>query len=98
MESLKFGIKIKESRKNLILIFFYPGMTLKGLDDTGADVSCIDKKMFLEIPVNKRPANQLMDKAYCFKGAGDQDLNIRGRFTLPLKVGQKHITHEFIVI
>ena len=40
------------------------------IDDTGADVSCVDKKNFLEIPVNKRPANQLMDKDYCFKRAG----------------------------
>ena len=88
----------KKISKKPYLDLFLSGMALKGLYDTGADVSCIDEKTFRRIPVDKRPAVKLIDKAYRFKGAGDQDLDVRGRFTLPLKVGQKQLAHEFFVI
>ena len=88
----------KKISKKPYLNLSLSGMTLKGLYDTGADVSCIDEKTFRRIPVDKRPTVQLIDRAYRFKGAGDQDLDVQGKFSLPLQVGQKTLSHEFFVI
>ena len=85
------------SRKPYIALSL-SGMPLKGLYDTGADVSCVAEKTFRRIPIDKRPAVQTIDRIYKFKGAGGQNLEVRGKFSLPLTLGQKSVSHEFFVI
>ena len=88
----------KLSSKKPYVALFLSGMPLKGLYDTGADVSCVDEKTFRKIPVDKRPTIQTIDRVYRFKGAGEKDLEVRGKFSLPLTLGNKSIVHEFFVI
>ena len=66
------------------------------LYDTGADVCCLSKELFQQIrPKTPLPKSNQTRK---FKAAGGQQLNVLGRFEVPLAIGRKTILHPFFVI
>ena len=73
-------------------------MKIKGLYDTGADISCIDEKLFREIPIPERPKQILEEKRNSFKSASGDALTVKGKYLLKLQIGDKKLAHEFFVI
>ncbi len=97
---------INEIKQTLKPSFHCPYLTLnlqnctsiKGLYDTGADISCVSEKYFRQIPLNHRPVKLKEGTPHRFKTAGGQPLNIRGRYKFNIKIGTKTLTHDFYVI
>jgi hypothetical protein len=71
---------------------------IKGLYDTGADVSCLDEKIFREIPIQDRPKKIVETKRSTFTSASGDKLNINGKYLFPLQIGTKKIQHEIFVV
>lgn len=71
-------------------------VSLKGLYDTGADVSCINEEVFKKLK-DKPKVNQMKKGSTCTSASGDK-LKVLGRYDLQLQVGKKKITHPFYVI
>jgi hypothetical protein len=73
-------------------------MPLRGLYDTGADVTCIEETVFRRIPVDKRPEKLFLDPKLRFKSAGSDCLDVKGFYRLSVRIGKKTVTHNFYVI
>ena len=71
---------------------------IKALYDSGADISCISDVEFRRIPVNLRPSRMPEDRPRRYIGAGGHQLDVRGVFTLQMKVLGRQINHPFRVI
>jgi hypothetical protein len=68
------------------------------LYDTGADISAVNKNIFRKMSVDRRPL--LIDKISNrqFRSAGGQNLQIKGKYLLPITIGKKTVQHPFYVI
>jgi hypothetical protein len=73
-------------------------LRLRGLYNTGADISCKSEKVFQQLPLNSRPKNLDSEKQPKFKSAGGQPLPVEGLYEFDLKIGNKTLTHQFYVI
>ena len=73
-------------------------LRLRGLYDTGADISCMSEKVFRQLPLNARPKKLDSDKPQKFKSAGGEPLPVRGLYEFNLRIGDKFLTHQFYVI
>ena len=71
---------------------------IKGLYDTGADVSCLDEKIFREIPIENRPTKILERRQSTFTSASGNQLAVSGKYLVPLQIGPKKIQHEIFVV
>ena len=71
---------------------------IKGLYDTGADVSCLDEKLFREIPIQDRPKKIVEKRRSTFTSASGNELTINGKYLFPLQIGPKKIEHEIFVV
>jgi hypothetical protein len=70
---------------------------VEALYDTGASISCISEQAFRHIPPDQRPVRTQCDNVR-FTSAGGQPLNVRGKYTIPLQIADKTISHDFYVI
>ena len=69
---------------------------IRGLYDTGADVSCISETVFKKI--KDRPKLNLLKKpGRCTSASGDK-LEVIGKFDFELTIGKRKFTHPFYVI
>ena len=73
-------------------------MPLRGLYNSGADVSCIDEAVFRKIPVDKRPEKLFLDPKLRFNSASSDRLDVKGLYRLSVGIGKKAVTHSFYVI
>jgi transposase InsO family protein len=73
-------------------------ISLKGLYDTGADVSCLNEKVFQKIDKKDRPTLNISERGKRFKSAGGELLQVIGKFLFQLKVGKKVIEHPLYVV
>lgn len=71
---------------------------IKMLYDTGADICAINEKFFRKIPIHLRPPKIQEDALRNFRSAGGQCLQVRGKYLIPLQIGNKKIHHPFFVI
>ncbi len=62
-------------------------LRLRGLYDTGADISCMSEKVFRQLPLNARPKKLDSDKPQKFKSAGGEPLPVRGLYEFNLRIG-----------
>ena len=66
------------------------------LYDTGADSCCLSEELFHQIwPKTSLPKPNPTRK---FKATGGQQLNVIGKFEVPLVIGRKTVQHPFFVI
>ena len=86
----------KSGRPYLAVLF--EGMSLRGLYDTGADLSCISEKAFRRIPPEKRPAKLPDTTQAKLKSASGDQLEVRGKYSLKIKLGHNEVQHSFFVI
>ena len=70
---------------------------IKGLYDTGADVSCLNEKIFRTIPVDARPKKIPGNSAVCRSASGSA-LSISGKYLIPIEIGRKKFLHEFLIV
>jgi len=70
---------------------------IKGLYDTGADVSCLNEKIFRTIPVDARPKKIPGNSAVC-RSASGSTLSISGKYLIPVEIGRKKFLHEFLIV
>jgi hypothetical protein len=97
---------VNEIKANLKPTFHHPylwvnvqnSLRVRGLYDTGADISCISEKVFRQLPPPCRPQKLASDKTPNFRSAGGQPLPVRGLYEFNLKVDKKFIKHKFYVI
>jgi hypothetical protein len=73
-------------------------VSVKGLYDTGADISCLSLKVFRQIPPELRPKKLENNKLPKFKAAGGQILPVCGRYRFRVQIGTMSLQHEFYVI
>jgi hypothetical protein len=73
-------------------------VSVKGLYDTGADISCLSLKFFRQIPHEHRPKKLEGQIAPKFKSAGSQILPVCGRYQFRVQIGTKTLQHDFYVI
>ena len=73
-------------------------MVLKGLYDTGADMSCKHDKVFKKLKRLGLPLRNLLNSKRKFLGAGSEALIILGQYEVPLTVGKKTINHPVYVV
>ena len=71
---------------------------MRGLYDTGADISCLSLKVFRQIPPQLRPKKIEQSLLPKFKSAGGETLPVHGKYRLKAHIGTKEIQHEFYVI
>jgi len=73
-------------------------VSVKGLYDTGADISCLSLKVFRQIPPELRPKKLDSQNLPKFKAAGGQILPVCGRYQFRVQIGTKTLQHDFYVI
>jgi hypothetical protein len=73
-------------------------VSVKGLYDTGADISCLSLKVFRQIPPELRPKKLENHKLPKFKAAGGQILSVCGRHQFRVQIGTKTLQHDFYLI
>jgi hypothetical protein len=73
-------------------------VSVRGLFDIGADISCLSQNVFHQIPPEQCPikiSGGIMPK---FKSAGGRILPVDGKYQFRVQIGTKTIQHEFYVI
>ena len=85
-------------RRPYLWVSVQKALRLRGLYDTGADISCMSEKVFRQLPLNARPKKLDSDKPQNFKSAGGEPLPVRGLYEFNLRIGDKFLTHQFYVI
>ena len=73
-------------------------MSIKGLYDTGADISCLSEKIFRRVPPEKRPVRLTTPTQAQLKSASGDQLEARGKYLLSIQLGKISIQHPFYVI
>jgi hypothetical protein len=71
---------------------------VKMLYDTGADISAVNENIFRKISVDQRPSKIEDSSNRQFCSAGGQNLQIKGKFLIPVTIGKKTVQHPFYVI
>ena len=69
-----------------------------GLYDTGADISCINARVFERIPSSQRPRALPVSSREQFRAAGGHHLKVNGQFEVNVNVEGRDLTHNFFVI
>jgi hypothetical protein len=71
---------------------------VKMLYDTGPNISAVNENIFRKISVYQRPSKieETSNRQFC--SAGGQNLQIKGKFLLPVTIGKKIVQHPFYVI
>jgi hypothetical protein len=69
-------------------------LRIRGLYDTGADISCMSEKVFRQLPPNHRPQKLATDKSPNFRSAGGQPLPVQGYYKFKFKIDKKFIKHK----
>jgi hypothetical protein len=87
----------KTSSKRPYLPIKVFGVETSALYDTGADVSCINEKVFRKIPIDRRP-QKISNFPNQFKAANGQGLDVRGKYMMNVQVQNKIVQHPFYVI
>ncbi len=72
--------------------------SVRGLYNTGADISCISLKVFRQIQPQNRPKKLEGGILPKFKSAGGQILPVHGKCQFKAQIGTKAIAHEFYII
>jgi hypothetical protein len=101
-----FADAVSEIKSNLKPSFNRPylwvnvqnALKVRGLYDTGADISCMSEKIFRQIPPQNRPQKLNMDKLPNFRSAGGQPLPVRGVYEFAFNINSKLIMHQCYVI
>lgn len=91
------NIVAKSFRRPFVPVIIF-NQKIKGLYDTGADVSCLDEKIFREIPVHLRPKKILEQRKNSFKSATGNELVVKGRYLIPIQIGDRKLKHEIFVV
>jgi gag-polyprotein putative aspartyl protease len=73
-------------------------VSVRGLYDTGADISCLSLKVFQQILHEHRPKKLEGQITPKFKSAGAQILPVCGRYQFRVQIGIKTLQHNFYVI
>jgi hypothetical protein len=73
-------------------------VSVRGLYDTEADISCLSLKFFRQIPPQLRPKKVEQGSLPKFKSAGGETLPVHGKYKLKAHIGTKEIQHKFYVI
>jgi predicted aspartyl protease len=68
---------------------------IKMLYDTGAHISAVNENVFRKISVDQRPSKIEETSNRQFRSAGGQNLQIKGKFWLPVTIGKKTVQHPF---
>ena len=71
---------------------------IKVLYDTGADISAINENIFRKISIDHRPQKIHETSPRQFRSAGSDNLQVRGKYLLPIHFGEKRVEHPFYVI
>ena len=74
------------------------GQKIKGLYDTGADVSCLDERVFRKIPIELRPDKLSSNRIPNFRSATGNSLQVKGKYRFELTVGERKLSHTFYVV
>jgi hypothetical protein len=101
-----FADAVSEIKSNLKPSFNRPylwvnvqnALKVRGLYDTGADISCMSENFFRQIPLQNRPQKLDMDKSPNFGSAGGQPLPVRGLYKFAFNINSKLIKHQCYVI
>jgi hypothetical protein len=101
-----FANAVSEIKSNLKPSFNSPylwvnvqnALKVRGLYDTGADISCMNEKIFRQIPPLNRPQKLDMAKLPNFCSAGGQPLPVRGLYEFTFNINSKLIRHRCYVI
>jgi hypothetical protein len=101
-----FADAISEIKSNLKPSFNRPylwvnvqnALKVRGLYDTGADISCMSEKIFRQIPPQNRPQKLDMTKSPNFCSAGGQPLPVRGLYEFAFSINSKLIKHQCYII
>jgi hypothetical protein len=72
--------------------------SVRGLYDTGADISCLSLKVFRQILPEYRPKKLEGQITPKFKSAGGQILPVCGRYQFRVQIGTKTLQHDFYII
>ena len=94
----------QEIKHAVQLIFRHPYLSVKlqnvvnamGLYDTGADISCINAKVFGKIPASQQPRALPVSSREQFQAARGHHLKVNGQFEVNVK--DRDLTHNFFVI
>ncbi len=73
-------------------------ISVRGLYNTGADISCISLKVFRQLSPQIRPKKLDGGNLPKFKSAGGQIMPVHGKYQFKAQIGTKVIRHEFYVI
>lgn len=73
-------------------------MSLRGLYDTGADISCISDKTFRKLSPDNRPPRLIDISRSTFKSANGDPLEVRGKYLLKVRMGKTEVEHPFFVV
>jgi hypothetical protein len=101
-----FADAVSEIKSNLKPSFNRPylwvnvqnALKVRGLYDTGADISCMSEKIFRQIPPHNRRKKLDIDKSPNFRSAGGQPLPVRGLYEFTFHINSKFIKHGCYVI
>jgi Retroviral aspartyl protease len=101
-----FADAVSEIKSNLKPSFNRPylwvtvqnALKIRGLYDTGADISCMSEKIFRQIPPQNRPQKLAMAKSPNFCSAGGQPLPVRGLYEFTFNINSKLIRHQCYII
>lgn len=80
------------------LSVFLGNMSLKGLYDTGADISCLNDRVFRKISPDQRPPRIVENNRSIFRAANGDPLEVRGLYHLKLRMGKSLVEHPFFVV
>jgi hypothetical protein len=101
-----FADAVSEIKSNLKPSFHHPylwvnvqnALKVRGLYDTGADISCMSEKIFRQIPPQNRPQRLDMTKSPNFCSAGGQPLPVKGLYEFAFTINSKLIRHQCYII
>jgi hypothetical protein len=97
VSEIKSNLKPKFNRPYL-WVQVQNAIKIRGLYDTGADISCMSEKIFRQLPPQKRPIKLDIDKFPNFRSAGGQPLPVRGLYKILFTLNGKQIKHPCYVI
>ncbi len=85
-------------RRPYLQVKLQNSISVRGLYNTGADISCISLKVFRQLPPQLRPKKLEEGNFPKFKSAGGQIMPVHGKYQFKAQIGTKTIQHEFYVI
>jgi hypothetical protein len=73
-------------------------VSVRGLYNTGANISCLSQKVFHQIPPHHCPTKIEGGPSPKFKSVEGQILPLHGQYQFDIRIGTKVLQHEFYVI